>query len=345
MVDRAQEQLLGYLLGALDESERETLESRLRDDPQLRRQLASARERLQPISAGKPEFAPPRGLAARTCHYVAAYAARCAPSGCQTSEEPRPATAGKSLPSAPEVGGSYTPWLDVAVAAGIAAAAALLIFPAIQNSRFNSRLAACQDHLRQLGLALTQYSENHQGYLPPVYDRGKGAGAGIFGPVLVTYQYVDDPQLFICPSSPLARGDPCHVPTLDELMAASGRELDRLRRSMGGSYASGLGFIEDGRYHSPRNFRSPCVPLLSDVPSSTLPDLQSINHEGDGQNVLYQDCHAGYLKSPQPDGQADHLFLNDEKKVAAGKHRHDAVMASSTAVPNLPEPIAVGSQW
>ena len=40
MTDSVQEQLLGYLLGALDDPEQESVEARLKRDPDLRRQLS-----------------------------------------------------------------------------------------------------------------------------------------------------------------------------------------------------------------------------------------------------------------------------------------------------------------
>ena len=40
------------------------------------------------------------------------------------------------------------------MAATVLVAAGLLIFPAVQNSRFHAHVAACQDNLRELGGAL-----------------------------------------------------------------------------------------------------------------------------------------------------------------------------------------------
>src|SRR3990170_671350 len=81
MADRAQEQLLGYLLGALGESERESIEDQLGQSPKLLRDLAQVRERLQPLWVAQPDFDPPPGLAARTCKFIASCPKCCANPG------------------------------------------------------------------------------------------------------------------------------------------------------------------------------------------------------------------------------------------------------------------------
>ena len=47
MTDSVREQLLGYLLGALEDSEQQEVETRLKDDPQWHRELTLIRNRLQ----------------------------------------------------------------------------------------------------------------------------------------------------------------------------------------------------------------------------------------------------------------------------------------------------------
>jgi anti-sigma-K factor RskA len=80
MVDRTREQLLGYLFGALEESERESVASQLAQDPNLRRELARLHQRLEPLGGTQPDFMPPAGLAKRTCRLVESYPPPCAES-------------------------------------------------------------------------------------------------------------------------------------------------------------------------------------------------------------------------------------------------------------------------
>jgi hypothetical protein len=345
MVDRTQAQLLGYLLGALEESERESVEDELDQDPKLVEDLALLRESLKPFWVAQPDFHPPPGLAKRTCQFVARHPAPWMNRPRDDAKKSREATAPEPEPIlAVQMGGggSYSSWLDVSVAVGIVVAMSLLVFPAVHNSRFNSRLFVCRDHLRQIGLALTQYSESQNDYFPPVYHEGRFDGAGIYAPVLLSNGFVDGTHWFICPDSPLAEDRSFRIPSLDELLAASQEELVRFRRSMGGSFGYNLGFLENGQYYSPRNLRRPFYALVADAPSRALPTHQTLNHGGRGQNVLHESGDVGFYPKPQPHDRADKVFFNDVGMVDAGQHRNDSVVASSDAVPRALQQMSCG---
>lgn len=341
MADREEEQLLGYLLGALDEPERKSFENQLRHNPNLLRDLSRARERLQPFWVAQPDFDPPAGLAARTCRLIESspkpWTSPTPAIGNNLGRQAPPPVNPMAVPAA-EGASSHSSWLDLTMAVGIVVAMSLLALPAIQNSRFSSRLADCRNHLRQLGLALSQYSETHDDYFPPVYDRGALAGAGAYAPVLVDGGFIEGSHWFLCPDSPLAEevfAKTFRVPSPEEMLAASQEELARMRNSMGGSYGYNLGFRQDGRYHSPRNLRRPYFALMADTPSFSLPDHQSTNHGGLGQNVLFEDGRVWFYRTPQPNARADDVFVNDSGMVDAGKHRNDSVIGASASAPRL----------
>ena len=72
------DELLGYLQGAMQPAEREAFERRLAVDDELRRRCELIRESLREIVAAEspaldrhPAFDPPAGLARRTCEFVA----------------------------------------------------------------------------------------------------------------------------------------------------------------------------------------------------------------------------------------------------------------------------------
>lgn len=335
MADRLEQELLGYLLEALEDSERESVEEQLRRDSKLRRQLGRMRRLIQPLQQTRRQYTPPADLVARTCQFVASHSELRAETA---SEAPikRPAalqTGATSAAVAPPSWVSRFSWQDLAAAAVIVAAATLLILPAIENSRFNARRAACEDNLRHLGLALAEYSHKHQDYFPSVTCQGKLAAAGIYVPVLVHGGYLDDTRWAVCPSSPLAEDRRFRVPCLNELRAASGEELQRLRSLMGGSYGFPLGFTENGRYHCTKNLQRPFFALVTDAPSDRLAGHQSINHGGYGQNVLFEDLHTQFLRIPMLRGWADNFFVNDMGFVAPGNHRNDCVIGAGATVP------------
>ena len=73
MIESVQEQLLGHLLGALDDSQHESIHARLERDPELRRQLSVVGSMLEPLEFARCNFTPPAGLAERTCRFVASH--------------------------------------------------------------------------------------------------------------------------------------------------------------------------------------------------------------------------------------------------------------------------------
>jgi len=322
MSDPLQEQLLGHLLGALDPAEEEQVAARLLTDPEVRRELARVGAWLEPLEAGRCVFEPPVGLAERTCRAVVLQV-----------ESPavvrrRPMSPVAAPPGAP---GRFH-WVDVAAAAGFFAAASLLLMPAIQSSRFNAQLIACQDNLRQIGVGMVQYSQHHNGYFPCIPLRGRLAAAGIYAPILVRDGLVTDSRRFVCPGSPLAGRTGSRIPSFDELQTASQDKLDGLVRWMGGSYGYHLGHVRDGVYQRTKNLGRSDFALAADTPGSDPSNgRQSPNHGGRGENVLSEGGGVRFVTSPQPFPQADDIFANDWGLVAPGLQLNDAVIAPSAA--------------
>jgi hypothetical protein len=195
MPERKREQLIGYLIGALEDSEREQIEARLEYDPRLREELALAEESLRPLRQTRRQYAPPPGLAARTCRWVELFAppvVREAPTAACAAPRPGPRRARRmsavSVPPSSRAGWS---WADIAVASCILAVLTLLVFPAVQRSRMNARLLACQDHLHDLGLSLAMVNEKHPEFLPQFFRPDRQVAAGIPPSILTSGDEVD----------------------------------------------------------------------------------------------------------------------------------------------------------
>ncbi|MDA1049140.1 MAG: DUF1559 domain-containing protein [Planctomycetota bacterium] len=322
MNDQIREQLLGYLLGALDDAERIDVEQQLAANPDWRDELESIALTLEPLAETYEEFDPPAGLAERTCSLIAA----------RTTVTP----AGKGLHPATRAetrGRNRWSMADAVVMAGICLAGAMLFFPAISQSRYAARLQACQNNLRELGLALIDYSEKAgQGYFPAVPVEGNRAVAGIYAPVLLDAGYLTDESKLICPSSALApRMDVWELPSLDEIDQASGRTLILIQRSIGGSYGYNLGVVINGRHLAPRNFGRTYFALMADAPSLLLAGHRSTNHGGRGDNILYEDGHIRYVVEHRYEG--DDPFVNRLGWMEAGIDADDAVVAPSFTPP------------
>jgi len=324
MTNSAREQLLGHLLGALDDAEQELVYSRLQDDPQMREELAVLKQQLEPLEAARRQFTPPAGLATRTCAAVFSY---------HKPTEPRARRRRMSPTTAAPAWTGWAGWRDVAVVVSVLLAASLLIVPAIQNSRFRAQLAACQDNLREIGLAMTGYSETHNRYFPPIPIQGKLAAAGIYAPTLLRGHYLTEARRLICPGSPLAQRADFHLPSLDELRSATAKEAQRLRALMGGSYGYSLGHIRNGVYEHTKNLGRANFAIVADAPSPDLSGHQSIDHGGRGQNVLFENGRVAFLTVTRYGQSGDDFFTNDNGLIAAGVQPDDSVIVTSDTPP------------
>lgn len=321
------DQLIGYLLDALEPHERQQLEERLEQDPDLQRELELFSECVEPLHAADGPIPLPAGLADRTCRMVLEHDARRDVAGrkpgfvgpaVELGEHPSPSTTGRAKAG------------DLLVAAGIVAAAAMLVLPALQHSRQTARRLACQNNLRRIAVAMAQYTENNGGYLPAIPP---DATAGFYALQLQEGGYISGSAWNQCPGAETRRASQkSSIPTLQQYTSASPAQRVQYERSMGGAFGFTLHYVEGGRYRCTRVSGRSTHPIMSDAPCFLPAGIQSRNHGGSGQNVLYEDGHVRYTLTCTAGGN-DHIFVNDHGMVAAGSHRGDAVIGSSEARP------------
>ena len=313
------EQLLGYLLGALEPSEEASVEAALATNLELRRELEKLRASLGPLDDAAQdddgEFDPPPGLGARTFQFVRNHAGWSA------------------LGQA--VGGSGN-WRapDYMIAAGVFFVASMMVFPAIQNSRTGARLTCCQDKLRQLGIALSQYGQVYR-TLPYVPATGNLAAAGSYAPLLKQAGVLSNPSLVVCPESPLATQRDFQVPTVPQLQRANQVTLQIWHRTMGGSYGYHPGHIENGRYLPTRPGARDHFAIMADA-SDELGSDRSSHHGPRGQNVLCQSGRVVLIVIPRLIENGDHIYVNDFGSKGAGRGANDSSISNSAVPPVMP---------
>jgi prepilin-type processing-associated H-X9-DG protein len=329
--------LIGFVLGALDADEQASIQRRVEQDQELQRQVQWVERSLRPLAPLRTEVPPPVGLAARTCECLL-FGTRAASSF--TTDEavtPRVPVSPASIAAAwgserVEGYGEARQWTlaDFVVAAGVCLAAACLFFPALSNSRYNMQLAGCQNNMRRLANSFALFSENSGGYFPVIPARGNASFAGAYAPMLATKGLIDDSRVTNCPS----KGNTLVLTlTLNDIARAQGSQLVRLHRIAGGDYAYRFGYVHRGRLHGIRNRRDANTPILADAPLEHLRNAAITTHAR-GQNVLYADGHVVYQTARiRPGSQKDDLFYNDRGYVRAGLHANDSVLAPSPASP------------
>lgn len=353
MSESVREHLLGYLLDALEPEEAEQVQQALTQTPRLNADLESLAAHLAELEIDREPHDPPPGLAANTCRWLAVQLddeetadtvadAFDPPSSHASQSVHESAAVGQRVvgqaassihprlgPVAGREGQAFRNWsfADFFVAGGIAVAAAFLFLPALAHSRFDAQRQACQNNLRQLGMALASYAEIHGGSFPRIPTEGNRAFAGIFAPVLKDGGFLEDSTNLSCPSSDVVRSWPqWNIPKLSDIDTAQGKLLGDLQTKASGGFGYNVGWIQGDEYRGTVNRQRPFFALVSDAPSSLETDQQSDNHGRRGQNVLFEDGHYSFLRRCTGRECLDELFRNRAGRVAPGLDENDAVI-------------------
>jgi len=319
------EQLLGYVLGALDPAEQAELEVRLAVDPELRRELEEVRATLVPLDEDDSDPTPPPGMAERTCRSVCSHAGW------------RPWASASQSESLQTSGNWRAP--DVMVAAGIFMAASLLIFPAVSSSVSSSRRLHCENNMRQIGLAMLNYNEHHNDQLPYVPAEGRLGVAGIYAAILNWNGYLQKPSQILCPESATDEQRNFKIPTLEEFNSANRVQLRIYHLYVGGSYCYSFGYIDaNDVYRGARNLHRSHHAILADKPGN-LAGGDNPNHDKGGNNVMFEDGHVRFQLGSRVYEVGDDIYKRNDGLPGAGIGVDDAVACPSETPPVLYIPV------
>lgn len=326
-------ELVGYLLNALDEDETRAVEAALAAAPQsdpLRRELDVLRRAIEPLGRDRLPCDPPAGLADRTLRFVARQTAAEGRAPAERGGVVLPAGHDRIFSPAESPRPSLGPraWLDRAIMAVTAIAACILVAPLLLESIADARARRAERNLKRLSNSLQGYAESHRIYPTPPAE-GPLSRAGLYAPTLVSEQrLVANDGTVLYPDSELARQGGYRVPSLEELKAAVGTpQFDDMVRTMGGDFGYTLGHRDaQGVLQPNRNLRRPHHPIMADAPDHT--GEKSDNHPEGVHHVLFED---GHIERLLPNGlhRDDHLYRNHEGRTAAGKDSEDAVIGDS----------------
>jgi prepilin-type processing-associated H-X9-DG protein len=317
------DKLVGYLLHALEDGEARAVESYLETHPETRQQFQRLRRALEPLESDRDAPAPPADLVMRTLGRVAEHVCSELP------KAPVPA------PTAVVALRSWWRRADVLVAACLLVLTAGIGLPVLYrlNSQNSAAVTvACQNNLRQFYTALTTYRDQH-GHFPDLAREKPRDVAGMVVPVLADAGTLPKDFSVRCPAVGPHAG--CQF-TLASLRLMPAEEFETKAPSLAMGYAYSLGYRDEtGEYHGPGQNRvaASAWPILADRPPSEGTPGNSVNHGGTGQNVLFLDGHVRFATLRQVNGGEDDIFLNHERRVAAGVGPQDAVLGYSAARP------------
>lgn len=352
----SQDDLLGYVLGALDAQEHRNVQQSINDNPEIEELLLQIKNSLLPLDYLESS-GPRTGLARRTCESVAGW----------QNEQAFDSNADQQIPglvgsldsiiqsavnaeapkkSEPRFRSSVTDRIlhpntwsipDVLVGVALIAIVTGILFPMISYSRYNSRIVACQSNLTEVGIALNNYSLANEGQFVIIPRQGPLAAIGCIGPMLKDSGFLPDDSVLACPGV-AANLPPVHIPSCNQMNnALCEEEINYCRQNMLGHFGFSMGYRVDGRYCPPRNMGRSNVVLVADRPSSGLPGRISANHCKRGQNLLFEDLRVVYVKGPAYGGNA--IYLNDYGIVGPGSNVLDIVIAPAHLSPTQANPL------
>lgn len=311
-----QEDLLGYVLGALDADQQHAVQKLIDEDPQLEEQMLDIKSSLIPLEMLDEASGTRPGLARRTCEMVSSLRNDLVEEEAQYRE--------------PLLSGSSWPARDFLVAAASIAILASILIPVLDQSKYQSQIIGCRNNLVSIGRSLASYDDAH-GHLPMITPGSATAFMGYTVPILLDEKFMENDNLLFCPM--VRRSERIRIPSCEEIKQCSvGPDYNRIRNSASGDYAFSFGYVDaKHKYQAPNIHQNPHRTLIADKPSVTLIGGPSDNHRGNGQNVLFQDLSSRFVKGNSIAG--DWIYTNDYNMVGPGAGAHDSVIGPSHLSP------------
>ncbi|MHB1423801.1 MAG: hypothetical protein ACYC3I_11520 [Gemmataceae bacterium] len=321
-----EENLVGYLLNALEDDAKHEVEAALRGSPELRSRLELMGRALAPLAADREAPEPRPGLVLSTL-------ARIAEHQCRKLPDAPPPPRSQTMPVTRH-------WLRRPDA--LVAALLLLVLGGIGSSfllhqwRDYHGRTVCQDNLRRVWTGLQRYCDVHDGNFPLVEEKGPHGVAGIFVPVLGDSGSLGHEIPIGCPSQENRPRQLRSLREMEDLYVSNPTAFRAEAQRLAGGYAYTLGYVDPvGGYHGLRRDFGDRLPIVADRLES-LTQSNSANHGGAGQNVLYIGGHVEWHTNRYAGINGDDIFVNRENQLLAGKDREDTVLGSGDASPRPP---------
>lgn len=328
------EDLIGYLFGALNEGEQATIEAQLQTAPDAVARLERLRLAFAPLEADREPLAPHAGLAIRTIARLASHLAETEP---QTGRSTNPSLSAalsavieqppvaateenqplafpappRSMPRAPReapesrtIGGRLRP--DLFIACGIALFACGLLLSAIGKVRAHYQLLACQSNLHTLHVGLVGYADTHDGRYPQI---GPDTSADSYATALAAAGQVPVGFQPGCPAS----------------FSTETSSPARYAYTLG--FQTPTGGLVGLRQPDGTTDEFDLLPIAADYPTaSATPGAGPLCDHPPHMNVLCVGGEVRVTTSPLIGPNGDDIYRNVFGQVAAGVNRTDVVL-------------------
>jgi prepilin-type N-terminal cleavage/methylation domain-containing protein/prepilin-type processing-associated H-X9-DG protein len=211
--------------------------------------------------------------------------------------------------------------IELLVVIAIIAILAAILFPVFARARENARRASCQSNLKQIGLAVMQYTQDYDEKFPQArveLTASKVTANNPYGWADALQPYTKSIQLFQCPSE-------TEGPTDDPTSTAPGYSDYWYNRMLSGESQAAVAAVSqtvmngDGNGNSSRYNGTGCTssadglasvsPLCAHtIPTVNLGSTNMLGRHLDGANYSFADGHVKWLKGA---GTSGNMFKTD----------------------------------
>lgn len=207
--------------------------------------------------------------------------------------------------------------IELLVVIAIIAILAAILFPVFAKAREKAQTTACQNNVRQLGTAFAMYRSDYDGNMPPnwYYSASNLAYRWIH----VTYPYINNDQIFQCPSKPTDANTVWSPPYITRLPYSSyyychyylaGANESTVRDTASTiQLMDGWFFPEmdiswtQGMFHSPQADAMTMAKWVNNDPDASYVNatiLDQMHRHNSGVNVTYYDGHVKWINRCDP---------------------------------------------